>query len=85
MADGRDIPAAVRAQGYTMTTQDVCEAYGVTPHTVYRWKGEGRISGVKLGKFNYFKPEEVEAALLSASPHGPARDAGRGTGAGQPD
>ena len=70
MADGRDVPAAVRERGYTMTTQDVCEAYGVTPHTVYRWKGEGRINGVKVGKFNYFKPEEVEAALLSTSPHG---------------
>lgn len=46
---------------YTLTTADVCERYGVSECTVYRWKAKGRISGVKIGRSTYYRPQDVEA------------------------
>ena len=46
--------------GYTLTVEDVCRRYGVGRKTVYYWKESGRISGVKVGRRLYFRPEDVE-------------------------
>ena len=46
---------------YTLTTADVCRRYGVSECTVYRWKAKGRISGVKIGRSIYYRPQDVEA------------------------
>lgn len=45
-----------------MTTEDVCELYHVTRRSVYRWRRNGLIKGLKVGRAVLYTPEEV--ALL---------------------
>lgn len=44
-----------------MTTEEVCRLYKVTPRTVYRWRANGQLSGVKVGRRVLFERSEVEA------------------------
>lgn len=49
------------------TTDDVCELYGVTRRSVYRWIRSGKLDAHKVGRRNYFTPEEV-FGLIGAKP-----------------
>ena len=44
-----------------LTTEQVCDLYGVTRRTVYRWKQAGRLHGTKAGRRLLFDRAEVEA------------------------
>lgn len=43
-----------------MGEEEVAQRYGVSPHTVRRWRREGRIRFLKLGRQVRFRPEDLE-------------------------
>lgn len=44
------------------TTEELCEMFGVTRRSVYRWKKAGLLSyGLKAGQSCLYTPEEVQA------------------------
>ena len=42
------------------TVNDLIELLGVTRRTIYRYIGEGKLEGVKLGKSWRFTPKDIE-------------------------
>ena len=49
----------VDAEGM-LTTSEMCRRLQVTRRTVYRWRHEGRLSGVKVGGRLYFTEDECD-------------------------
>lgn len=43
------------------TTADICERYGVTARTVYRWRASGLLKGRKMGRCIVYSHNEVKA------------------------
>ena len=44
----------------TKTVEQAAALFGVSPRTVYRWRREGLLEGVRIGNFIVFRDEEIE-------------------------
>ena len=44
----------------TKTAEQVAELFGRDTRTIYRWRREGRIEGIRDGNYIVFRDEEIE-------------------------
>lgn len=60
------VPPAALEQGYTMATEDVADYLGCTHKTVSLWISAGRLHPLRIGRRNYFRPDDVKAAARAS-------------------
>lgn len=50
-----------------MTIKEVCELFRITRQTLYNWTKGGLITAHRVARKVYYKPEDVERALVNVN------------------